>query len=191
MYMLKQRTVAGMVGAIVGLVVLLSISQPLYVQATTPYITIEGHWLISQAAAGATAGKATQVVACGDFTLDVISASAPSIRGTFTGTFASDALYNPKPLPLTFTEPVGGSWMIGSILGQTTVRAMFSGTSPPIAGSFASPAVQPTPSTPDPSDFGCTGLSGSETLFGFVKLPAQGTEGMFIYSTDDVSSFPS
>lgn len=184
----------GLLGASIALVIALLAFQPVY--SSAEFTTINGHWLISQAAAGATNGKAPQVVACGDFTLDVTSASAPSTRGTFGGTFTSNALYNPALLPLTFSEPIKGSWMIGSILGQPTVRVMFSGDAPAIAGSFASPAVQPTPSTPDPSGLGspgsptCTGLSGSETLFGFVKLPSQGTEGMFIYSTQDVSSFP-
>lgn len=174
----------GLLGASVAVVIALLAFQPVY--SSNVFTTINGHWLISQAAAGATNGKAPQVVACGDFTLDVLSASG----GKFTGTFTTDVTYNPKSIVFPSNEPITGTWMAGTVLGQTTLRVMFSGSAPAILGSFASPATQPAPSTPDPSRFGCTGLSSSDTLFGFVQLPSQGTEGMFIYSTQDVSSFP-
>jgi len=182
-----QKTL-GISSLAVALVIGLSAFQT--VNASSAYTTIQGSWLISQAA-GASRGSAPQVVACGDYTLVVTSASpASSTKGTFAGTFTASSIYNPEQINLPSNEQVTGSWMSGTILGVATMRVSFSGSSPAIAGSFASPPTQPAPSTPDPTPYGCTGLSSTDTLFGFVQLPSQGTEGMFIYSTQPVSSFP-
>ena len=174
-------------GALSVLTALVVLSAFQSVNASSGFpTTINGYWLISQAA-GASNGSAPQVVACGDFTLDAIAApSASSSGGTFAGTFSTTAAYNPESITLPSNEPITGTWMSGSVLGQTTLRVMFSGSTPAIAGSFASPTTQPAPSTPDPASYGCTGLSSTDTLFGFVQLPSQGTEGMFIYSTQPV-----
>jgi hypothetical protein len=180
----------GVLSVVTALVIVVSAFQT--VNGSSGYTTIHGSWLISQAAAGASSGNAPQVVACGDFTLDVTSASpASSSGGTFAGTFTTSVIYNPGSITFPTNEQVTGSWMSGTVLGQQTLRVMFSGSSPAIAGSFASPPTQPIPSTPDPTSYGCTGPSSTDTLFGFVQLPSQGTEGMFIYSTQGVSAFPS
>ena len=174
----------GILSAVTALVIAISAFQP--VVASGNFTTIQGSWLISQAA-GASQGSAPQVVACGTYTLDVTSASsASSMGGTFAGTFSANAVYNPQSITFPTNEQITGTWMSGTILGQTTLRSMFSGSSPAIAGSFSSPTTQPAPSTPDPTSYGCTGLSSTDTLFGFVQLPSQGTEGMFIYSTQPV-----
>ncbi len=186
MKIFTHRTL-GILGLVTALVIGLSAFQT--VTASNGYTTIQGSWLISQAAA-ASNGVAPQVVACGSFTLDVTSASSPSSSGTFTGTFATNTFYNPDSITFPTNEQVAGTWMSGTMLGQTTMKVMFSGSSPAIAGSFSSPPTQPTPSTPDPTQYGCTGLSSTDTLFGFVQLPSQGSEGMYIYSTQSVSSFP-
>ena len=188
---LRKKKVFGLLTCGVALILVLMLGFQPAVSAQTSYITINGNWMISQAAASSV-GSAPQVVACGTFTLSVTSASSSSVSGgTFAGTFTTITTYSQKPITMPLSEAVTGTWMSGSILGQPTLRVMFSGSSPvALAGSFASPPTQPTPSTPTNLPSGCTGVALDDSLFGFVQLPGQGTEGAFIYSTQTVANFP-
>lgn len=187
----RKKKVSALLTGIAALAMVLILGFQPAVSAQQGYITINGNWLISQAAASSQ-GSAPRVIACGTYTLSVSSSSASSAgRASFAGTFTMSSAYNPKSIALPFNEAVTGTWMSGSVLGQATLRVMFSGSSPvAIAGSFSSPPTQPTPSTPTNLPSGCTAVAQGDTLFGLVQLPGQETEGAFIYSTQQVSSFP-
>jgi len=188
---LRKKKVFGLLTCGVALILVLMLGFQPAVSASSSYITVNGNWMISQAAASSV-GSAPQVVACGTFKLSVTSVPSSTVSGgTFLGIFTMSQVYNPENIALPSNEAVTGTWMSGSILGQPTLRVMFSGSSPvALAGSFAAPPTQPTPSTPDPTAHGCTGVALTDTLFGFVQLPSQGTEGAFIYSTQSVLGFP-
>ncbi|MBI3023764.1 MAG: hypothetical protein HYU03_01840 [Thaumarchaeota archaeon] len=166
--------------AAVTLVMMLAALQS--VHAST---TVNGGWIISQAA-GQSRGVAPQVIACGTFSLAVTDSTDPTANaGTYIGTLSFTTNYGPiRSIQLPDSEQVTGTWM-KSVTGALMVS--ISGTSPvALTGSFASPAVQPAPSTPTLPQ--CNPVSNQ--LSGFVHLPGQGTEGAFIYSDQLVASFP-
>lgn len=177
-----MKKTIGLFSAMVSLLLILSIAPSVYA-----YTTISGDWVITQAA-GQSQGLAPKVIACGTFSLAVADASNQAAsRGTFSGAISFDTLYSiPRSPFIPSSEQVSGTWMKGA---TGALLVSFSGSSPvPLIGSFASPSPQPAPSG-SVAD-GCGAVPSSLGLAGFVHLPGQGTEGLFIYSAETVSTFP-
>lgn len=177
-----MKKTIGLFSAMVSLLLILSIAPSVYA-----YTTISGDWVITQAA-GQSQGAAPKVIACGTFSLAVAQASNPAAsRGAFSGTVSFATLYSISgTLFIPASEQVSGTWMKGA---TGALFVSFSGTSPvPLIGSFSSPSPQPAPSG-SVAD-GCNAVPSSLGLGGFVHLPGQGTEGLFIYSAETVSTFP-
>lgn len=179
-----MKKTIGLFSAMVSLVMILSIAPSVYA-----FTTVSGDWVITQAA-GQSQGVAPKVIACGTFSLAVTGASNPAAsRGAFSGTISFATLHSipGSPVPvIPSSEQVSGTWMKGA---TGALFVSFSGTSPvPLIGSFSSPSPQPAPSG-SVAD-GCNAVPSSLGLAGFVHLPRQGTEGLFIYSAETVSTFP-
>ena len=170
------------IGALVSLVMLLSITYPSYASTSIP-INNAG-WAINQAA-GQSQGTAAQVIACGTFSLAISSSSnAAASSGTFSGTITFKTAYNPEGLSVPSSPvEITGTWLRNQATGELMVR--FSSTPSTLTGSFTSPASLPEPSTPIPPP-SCEPLASG--LFGFIQSPiVQHSEGMFIYGNQEVT----
>lgn len=164
----------------------LSVIQPAGAYATSG-TTVTGSWLISQAA-GQSSGQAPTVKACGTFSLSILSSSNPAANsGTFSGVLSFQTEYpssGSAGLILPTSEAVSGAWMKQA---GGALFVSFAGSSPiAVYGSFSSPSLQPSPSATIAD--GCNPVPTSLGLGGFVQLPGQGTEGIFIYSANTVTS---
>jgi hypothetical protein len=143
---------------------------------------IYGNWVITQAAQQSQ-GSSSKVIACGTFSLVVLSSQGLPTRGVYAGTISFSTSYADPSAhqPLLLRGPVQGTWMIQS-LGAVFVN--FKGSDPvPGFGSIVSPAPQPHPSI-DPTPFGCAALGNG--FLGLLHLPGQGTEGVTLYSDTPV-----
>ena len=186
---LEKKKVVGLLTSFGALALVLILGLQPVTAAQTPVTVISSAgWMISQAA-GQSQGTATQVLACGTFSLTVSSTSTnpAASSGTFSGTLAFVTSYNTGiPVPPS-SVPVSGSWLRNPATHQLMVS--FSAAPPSIlTGSFSSPASSPQPSTPPlPSGYDCG--SRASGLFGFVQLPiTQQSEGVFLYSTTQVNA---
>ena len=139
--------------------------------------TIQGYWVITQAAQYSQ-GVAPTVVACGAFNIAITSSSplkAPS--GTFSGTITTSTTSGSAGSITLPNGQVSGKWMT---LPSGALLISFSGSN--FLGSISSPNALPSPSISPPSGCGSMPQPGTGFL-GLLHLPGQGTEGMTLYGT--------
>ncbi len=144
--------------------------------------TISGSWVVTQAAQQSH-GSSPRVVACGTFTIAILSSAGTPTKGIYLGLISFHPTYvNPAVSP----PALPGGIVQGAYMMQTlgAVFVNFRGSDiVPAFGSLVSPAPQPHPSI-NPTSVGCDALGNG--FLGLLHLPGQGTEGATMYSDSPI-----